>query len=97
LNSKLEPHIQLGAKLSEILGALRVQAQMEIYVRRCLFHPEERWGYYVTVFTHAYGASSREAEEEWNRAMDALGNALAGMDCSLCGLLDDPSQNGGFP
>jgi hypothetical protein len=97
LNSKLEPHVQLGAKLSEVLGPLRVQAQMEIYVRRCLFHPEERWGYYVTVFTHAYGASSREAEEEWNRAVDALGNTLAGIDRSFYGLPADPSQKGSLP
>jgi len=97
LNSKLEPHLQLGAKLSEILGPLRVQAQMETCVRRCLFHPEERWGYYVTVFTHAYGASSREAEEEWNHAMDALGNALAGIDCSLYDLPADLSRKGSLP
>jgi hypothetical protein len=97
LNSKLEPHLQLGAKLSEILGRLRVQAQMEICVRRCLFHPEGRWGYYVTVFTHAYGATPREAEEEWNRAMDALGNELAGIDYSLYGLPADLSKKGSFP
>jgi hypothetical protein len=97
LNSRREPHLQLGAKLRETLGPLRVQAQMEICVRRCLFHPEERWGYYVTLFTHAYGVTRCEAEEEWNRAMDALGNALAGIDCSLYGLSADPSKKGCFP
>lgn len=97
LNSRLQPHLQLGAKLSEILGPLRVQAQMEICVRRCLFHPEERWGYYVTAFTHAYGVTPCEAEEEWNRAMDALGNALAGIDCSLYGLPADLSRKGSLP
>jgi hypothetical protein len=97
LNSRLEPHLQLGAKLSEILGPLRVQAQMEICVRRCLFHPEERWGYYVTVFMHAYGVTPGEAEEEWNRALDAPGNALAGIDCSFYGLPADLSRKGSLP
>jgi hypothetical protein len=97
LNSQLEPHLRLGAKLSEILGPLRVQAQMEICVRRCLFHPEGRRGYYVTVFTHAYGVTPGEAEEEWNRATGALGNALAGIECSLYDLFADRPKKGNFP
>lgn len=79
LTSQLEAHLEVGERLGEHLGKLRLQAQMEICIRRCLFHPEERWGYYVTLFVHAYGATPQEAEEEWNRAMDAAGNALAGI------------------
>lgn len=76
-NSRLEPYLHLGNELSRRLGQVHVQAQMEACVRRCLFHPEERWGYYLTVFTHAYGASPHEAEGAWQRALRALGNALA--------------------
>lgn len=77
LTSQLEAHLKVGKRLGEHLGELRLQAQMELCLRRCLFHPEERWGYYVTLFVHAYGATPQEAEEEWNRAMDAAGDALA--------------------
>jgi hypothetical protein len=77
LTSQLEAHLEVGKRLGEHLGELRLQAQMEICLRRCLFHPEERWGYYVTLFVHAYGATPQEAEEEWNRAMDAAGDAVA--------------------
>lgn len=79
-SSRLESHLQLGERLKERLAPWRVQAQMEIAVRHCLFHPDERWGYYATIFVHAYGANAREAEEEWSRAISALGDALAGID-----------------
>jgi hypothetical protein len=52
-NAVLEHQLQLGEKLRQALASLRVQAQLEVCIRRCLFHPEERWGYYLTLFTHA--------------------------------------------
>lgn len=76
-NSRLEPYLHLGNELSRRLDQVQLQAQLEACVRRCLFHPEERWGYSLTLFTHAYGASPHEAEEAWQRALRALGNALA--------------------
>ena len=79
-NSSLEHHQQLGEKLKQILSRLRVQAQMDVCVRRCLFRDEDRWGYYLTVFIHGYGATRAEAEEEWTRAIAAAGDALAGID-----------------
>jgi len=83
LNSRLEPYLELGEALSERLRALRVQAQMEIAVRHCLFHPEERWGYSMTIFLHAYGESCVEAGREWERAVEGLGEALADFHLNL--------------
>jgi hypothetical protein len=64
LNSQLESHLQLGEKLGKHLGDLRVQAQREICVRPCLFHPEARWGYCLTFFTHA--TAERRARQKRN-------------------------------
>ncbi len=75
-SSRLETQLELGAYLERRLAGLRVQAQLDICVRRCLFHPEERWGYYLTLFTHAYGTSREEAAREWARALAAQGQAL---------------------
>lgn len=77
LNSHLESQLQLGKKLEKVLGRCRIQAQIEIAVRRCLFHPKERWGYYLTIFVHAYGATRAQAKKEWGRAVDSLGDALS--------------------
>jgi len=77
LNSRLEPQLRLGRRLEQLMRPWRLHAQMEIAVRRCLFHPGERWGYYVTIFVHAYGSSRAEAKKEWNRAIGALSRALA--------------------
>lgn len=76
LNSRLEPHLRFGRKLERYLRPCRVQAQAEVAVRRCLFHPRERWGFYLTIFVHAYGSTRAEAKKEWNRAIDCLGDAL---------------------
>ena len=76
LNSCLETHLFLGKRLERLLRSCRVQAQAEVAVRRCLFHPKERWGFYVTIFVHAYGATRAEAKKEWSRAMDCLGDGL---------------------
>ena len=71
-NSDPDLQVELGEKLRRALRHLRLQAQMEICLRRCLFHPEERWGYCLTIFVHAYGQTQVEAEQEWARAMAAL-------------------------
>ena len=76
LNSRLEPHAQLGRELEQLLRPCRVQAQVEIAVRRCLFHPKKRWGSYLTIFIHAYGATRSEPKKEWSRAVGCLGDAL---------------------
>jgi hypothetical protein len=73
----LDAHSRFAEKLQRALSPLRVQAQMEIVLRRCLFHPEEVWGYALTVFLHAYGLTGAEALTEWSRAITALGQALA--------------------
>ncbi len=86
-NSRLEYHLQFGEKLKQALRNARGKAQIEVCVRRCLFHPEERWGYYLTIFTHAYGADAAEAEGEWRRAVGALGEGLGQVDEILRGVL----------
>ena len=77
LNSHLESHLRFGKQLEDVLTPCRIQAQMEIAVRRCLFHPKERWGYYFTIFVHAYGATRTNARREWDRAVDSLADALS--------------------
>lgn len=77
LSSHLESHLRLGNKLEKLLSPCRLQAQIEIALRRCLFHPKERWGYYLTIFVHAYGATRVEARKEWRGAIDSLGDALS--------------------
>ena len=79
-NSDPELQVELGEKLGSALRDARVQAQMEICLRRCLFHPEERWGYYLTIFVHAYGQTQVEAEREWARAMTAVREAWESID-----------------
>lgn len=76
LHSRLEPHLRLGKMLEKLLADCRLQAQVEIVVRRCLFHKNGKWGYSLTLFVHAYGATRSEAKREWGRALDGLGDAL---------------------
>lgn len=97
-NSRLQPYLHLGNELSRRLDQVQVQvqAQVEACVRRCLFHPEERWGYYLTLFTHAYGASPHEAEEAWQRALRAVGNALAQIGRRLRDAPADPASAARF-
>lgn len=80
LNSRRDPQFQLAQKLAQRLACCPAQAQLDIAVRRCLFHPRERWGYYLTLFVHAYGATRPEAKQEWNHAIESLGEALAKID-----------------
>ena len=77
LNSSLKDQRQLGRMLEHALCHTRLSAQVEIAARRCLFHPRDRWGYYLTIFVHAYGSSRAEAMAEWDRAIQALAEALA--------------------
>ncbi len=79
-SSDLDHHIRVGEEIAQLLLQCRIQAQLEIAIRHCLFHPKERWGYYFTAFVHAYAATSAEAKEEWSRAIGALGDALAAID-----------------
>ena len=77
LRARLGAHLRFGKKLARALRRFPVQGQMEIVVRRCLFHPPEVRGYALTLFVHAYGTSRTEAKAEWGRALAALGDALS--------------------
>ncbi len=74
---RLKAHLQFARVVQAKLRTFRVQGQMEIVIRRCLFHPEELWGYALTFFVHAYGSTPGEAKKEWTRALKALAEALA--------------------
>lgn len=76
LNASLETNLRLAQSIAVQLRSVRLSAEVEICARRCLLHPEERWGYYLTVFTHAYGATPQTAEQEWTLATEALRKAL---------------------
>ena len=76
LNASLETNLRLAQSITVHLRSVRVSAELEICARRCLFHREEHWGYYLTVFTHAYGATPQTAEKEWTLATEALRKAL---------------------
>jgi hypothetical protein len=75
-NGRAEPFLELGDALGRALSPVDRLAQIEVVVRRCLFHPEEQWGCYATIFTHAYGTSREEARREWTLATGALCEAL---------------------
>ena len=73
---RLEAHLQLAGKVRTKLRTFRIQGQMEIVIRRCLFHPKKFWGYALTFFVHAYGSTPHQANNEWTRALKALADAL---------------------
>lgn len=73
----LAAHAGLAKRVQSHLGGFRVQGQMEIILRRCLFHPKEIWGYALTFFVHAYGWTRAEAKAEWSREIEVLGETLA--------------------
>ncbi len=77
LSSSLEPHLQVAARIEAGVAPVRLPAQLEIFLRRCLFHSEELWGYYLTIYTHAYGADPRQARRHWEAALRVLADVLA--------------------
>jgi hypothetical protein len=79
LNSDLGQHLRLAEEIARGMKQTRLPAQMDIAVRRCLFHAEESWGYYLTLFVHAYGATENEAGSVWTLALLALREVLDGL------------------
>ncbi|HLY60545.1 MAG TPA: hypothetical protein VKV95_07230 [Terriglobia bacterium] len=77
LHSRLDPHVRLARNLERSLAGCRLRAQMSIVVRRCLYHEDRKWGYSLTFFIYAYGATRSTAKRDWARALDKLGDALA--------------------
>jgi hypothetical protein len=82
LKASLAPHLRLAEEIERGMKETRLQAQMDIAVRRCLFHAEENWGYYLTLFIHAYGATENEAEAAWTLALLNLREVLDGLSCA---------------
>jgi hypothetical protein len=79
LHANLAPHLRLAEEIERGMKETRLQAQMDIAVRRCLFHAEKNWGYYLTLFIHAYGATENEAETVWTIALLNLREVLEGI------------------
>ena len=79
MNANLGPHLRLAEEIERGMKEARLQAQMDIAVRRCLFHAQETWGYYLTLFVHAYGATENEAETAWTLALSNLREVLDGL------------------
>jgi hypothetical protein len=75
-HTRLDAHRKFAERVSRALASFRVRGQMDIVVRRCLFHPREEWGYALTFFVHGYGATRTEAIRAWSSALSSLGNAL---------------------
>ena len=79
LNASLAQHLRLAEEIEHGMKGTRLQAQMDIAVRRCLFHAQENWGYYLTLFLHAYGATENEAETTWTLVLLNLREVLEGL------------------
>jgi hypothetical protein len=79
LNANLAQHLRLAEEIERGMKEIRLQVQMDIAVRRCLFHAEENWGYYLTLFVHAYGATENAAESAWTLALLNLREVLDGL------------------
>ena len=82
-NYDRERYLRLGEKLGQLLEKIPLPVQVEFTLRRCLYHDEEKWGYYVTLFLHAYGTTTEEAVENWNRAIGELTIALGEISLPL--------------
>ena len=76
-NFAVEHYLRLGEKLGGILASAEGSAQAEFAIRRCIYLDKNSWGYYATLFLHAYGKTSAGATGEGTRALEALGRGLS--------------------
>lgn len=77
LNFQPQHAKNLAGELSRRLQRFETaQARVELCVRRCLYHSQQAWGYYLTVFTFGYGQRAAEARANWAAALEAVGRAL---------------------
>ena len=63
-NFALDRYLRLGEKLERTLAGAEGCAQVEFAIRRCLYHAKDSWGYYATLFIHAYGKTPAAASRE---------------------------------
>jgi hypothetical protein len=80
LSSRTETYDRLAQGLAQRLKDQLPQAQLEVVIRRCLFRLEDRWGYYATLFLHAYGNTPQDAEAHWNTAIETLAKTILAID-----------------
>ena len=68
----------LTKRLEELLtrGAAGDTLHAELCVRHCRFRKAERWGFYLTIFLHARGSTSEQAELRWGLGLARLQQAL---------------------
>ena len=82
-NFAVEHYLRLGEKLGGILASAEGSAQAEFTIRRCIYLDKNSWGYYATLFLHAYGKTSAGAAGEGSRALEALGRGLSSVSSIL--------------
>jgi len=80
VNAQVDSYRQLASSIEHGARDLRMPAQVELQIRRCIFVLENRAGYYVTIYVHAYGPTPQEAERHWNEAMQSLAGILTVVD-----------------
>ena len=62
-NYELEQYFWLGEKLDRILKYLKAPASIDFVIRPCVYHPQEAWGYFVTLSLNAYVPRPSEATQ----------------------------------
>jgi hypothetical protein len=80
LSSRCEPYKNLAEGLTQRLKEHLPLAQLDLVIRRCFFRLEDRWGYYVTLFLHAYGGTPQDAEALWGTAVELLAGTILAID-----------------
>ncbi len=75
-NFQSEHYEQLARRIAQQLSPRPAPARVELCLRRCYYHAEQAWGYYLTIFLYGYGKDEVEAGKHWATALEALGEAL---------------------
>ena len=72
-NFSIKHYLRLGKKLEGVSGTSDSSVQVEFTIRRCFFQDKSSWGYYATLFLHAYGDTPAYATRKGTQALEALG------------------------
>ncbi len=75
-NFQREHYEQLVRRISPPLTASPVPARAELCLRRCYYHDQQGWGYYLTIFLYGYGSEAAAAELNWAAALGVLRDTL---------------------
>ena len=78
-NFSIKHYLQLGKKLEGISGISDSSVQVEFTIRRCFFQDKSSWGYYATLFLHAYGDTPTGAARKGAQALETLGREFGNL------------------